>query len=219
VSDLPPLPPELDALVRAEANAPAGHPALKDAIRARVLSAVAGPPGGSGGATGGGGLVSAKGAVALALVIAGGTALLWPKPEPSTKPSPSAPAPVLSSQPIAPPAQAATPAPASQEVPAPTLAVKKAVVPAPPSEETLLRRAWSALARNDAHAARAALLEHERIYPQGDLAEERDALLIKALLALGDSSAARARASAFLESYPTSIHRTQAREAVSQEPP
>ncbi|MCA9519000.1 MAG: hypothetical protein KC635_28895, partial [Myxococcales bacterium] len=54
--------------------------------------------------------------------------------------------------------------------------------------------------------ALAALAEHARVFPAGQLAEERDLLRYRALRASGDAAAAQKAAAAFRERYPKSIH-------------
>ena len=66
------------------------------------------------------------------------------------------------------------------------------------------------LARADAaHGEPALVLEqaaqHRRLFPHGHLSEEREALAIRALLALGRDSEARERANAFRAAYPHSF--------------
>jgi hypothetical protein len=67
-----------------------------------------------------------------------------------------------------------------------------------------LERARSATARGDYKAALAAIAEHQREFPAGKLAEEREVLRIKSLLGLGLDDNARSAASAFRRNFPTS---------------
>ena len=83
--------------------------------------------------------------------------------------------------------------------------------PAPPkvrhdgsSERLLLDEARQALARGDAVASLRAIAEHERVAPEGALAEEREALAVQALAARGLPEA-RARAARFAAKYPQSL--------------
>lgn len=71
-------------------------------------------------------------------------------------------------------------------------------------ESLLIARAQSALARGRSAAALEALAEHEARFPDGQFAEEREALAVRALVAGGDLEAARARAAAFEAAYPRS---------------
>jgi outer membrane protein assembly factor BamD (BamD/ComL family) len=76
----------------------------------------------------------------------------------------------------------------------------------------------TALARGDSGAAYKAMLEHERRFPQGKLAEERDAIRIQALVGLGQPEAARLRADAFRKRYPESLLRPAVEHAVTENP-
>ena len=62
-----------------------------------------------------------------------------------------------------------------------------------------------ALARGSAADALAALEVHAREFPDGRLAEERDALRIHALASSGRREEAATRARAFRATYPSSI--------------
>jgi hypothetical protein len=75
----------------------------------------------------------------------------------------------------------------------------------PEAELALLRRALAAL---QAHPKQSLDLvaEHERLYAQGIFGQEREVIAIDALLALQQTSAAEARARAFLARYPRSAH-------------
>ena len=81
----------------------------------------------------------------------------------------------------------------------------------PPStlsaERTLLSRAQSALARGRPDEVMEAVDAHARRFPDGQLAEERRALAIQALMRQGRRDEARRRAREFLEDYPNSIFR------------
>lgn len=65
-------------------------------------------------------------------------------------------------------------------------------------EAALLRSAKAALARGDGASALTTLGDHERRFPHGTLAPERQASRVLALCALGRASEARAAASSFL---------------------
>jgi outer membrane protein assembly factor BamD (BamD/ComL family) len=71
-------------------------------------------------------------------------------------------------------------------------------------ESALIARAQSALARGEPALAIAALREHETRHPRGQLAEEREALWISALVGAGDGEGARARAARFRARHPGS---------------
>jgi hypothetical protein len=71
------------------------------------------------------------------------------------------------------------------------------------SEVQLITRAQALLDSQPA-AALAALLAHERLYPRGILAEERDVLRIDAEWGLGQRAAALSHARAFIRQFPRS---------------
>lgn len=74
-----------------------------------------------------------------------------------------------------------------------------------PSEQGFLDIARAAIVSGRSQAALDALDRHSRNFPNGELAEEREALAIQALAQLGDATATRTRAEAFRKSYPNSI--------------
>lgn len=83
------------------------------------------------------------------------------------------------------------------------------------AEQALLEQARAAVA-TDAAAARAPLTEHERRFPRGQLAEEREALLVLALARAGETTAARKRADRFFERWPSSLHAAMVHAALSR---
>jgi hypothetical protein len=91
---------------------------------------------------------------------------------------------------------------------------------APPveSESQRVARARAWLRSGDANRALQTLDALERDEPNGLLAQEREALAIEALAALGRRDAARARADAFLERYPRSPHVLAVRRAAGYLP-
>ena len=126
--------------------------------------------------------------------------------------------PTPSSHPVAPAVHVGTPALAPTPTPAP------ASIPAAPSTETqastvhrwsqsdavrdelrLLRRARSAVAREDFAAALPPIVEHARRFKNGRLAEEREALRVKALVGLGRTQDARRAAASFEARFPNSV--------------
>lgn len=86
------------------------------------------------------------------------------------------------------------------------------------AQQALLDRARSALARGDGGQALAALSEDARIHPASELSEEREALLIKSLIAAGDSASARVHAAAFGARYPRSLFLPSIRAALPENP-
>jgi hypothetical protein len=73
------------------------------------------------------------------------------------------------------------------------------------AEQALLDPARAELARGDGSGALARLELHERRFPGGALAQEREAMTIRALVLTGDRDRARARASTFRADYPDSL--------------
>jgi hypothetical protein len=72
-------------------------------------------------------------------------------------------------------------------------------------ERALLDAARSALSSGNAGSALERLLVHERRYPRGLLAEERESLTVQALAHTGAAEAARKRFAAFKRRFPASI--------------
>jgi hypothetical protein len=72
-------------------------------------------------------------------------------------------------------------------------------------ELALLQPAYHAVARRDFTSALAAIAEHQRRFASGQLAEEREALRVKALWGLGRRSEAERAAFAFREHFPHSV--------------
>lgn len=129
--------------------------------------------------------------------------------------------------PPAAPTDEPTPARTSDEPPSTTPAVElarpRAVRPAPrdteraetpaapnqaPTELTLLREARQLATSQPARALELCEV-HRRTYPTGVLSEERAAIEIEALVALGRRDEAARRAEAFLRRHPTSAHRAR----------
>jgi hypothetical protein len=72
-------------------------------------------------------------------------------------------------------------------------------------ERRLLDQARAALERGEPAVALSAAARHERQFPSGALAQEREAMAIRALVALGRTGEARARAARFHARYPDSV--------------
>ena len=68
----------------------------------------------------------------------------------------------------------------------------------------LLEPARASSVRGDYGAALSAIAKHQREFPNGQLAEEREALRVRALWGLGERPAAEAAAAAFRTRYPRS---------------
>jgi len=104
----------------------------------------------------------------------------------------------------------------SAPVPAGVTATDDASAAAPgPGEASLLRAARQALPTSPARTL-ALAEEHLRRYPHGILDQEREALRIEALVALGRMDDAEARAQAFAAAYPNSPHRGRIAHALAR---
>jgi hypothetical protein len=250
------LPPELESLVTAERNAPAGSAMDHRRIRARlgvglgVLGVTAGNSAASGGPAAGGAAAASATAVGGSLVAklvvvgfvlsaaTGGAYMLGRKhgSESAHRPAPVAVehsmhvdvdeqvredrevvAAVETPRASVPPdaVAPATEGEASQPDIA-TRPVRRALAhtepDAPrdnepsPAEAALIVAAWRAVDHRELVAATSALDEHERQFPGGLLAEERDALRVRALLLGGEQQQAEEHARGFLARYPGSVH-------------
>ncbi|WP_437877938.1 hypothetical protein [Sorangium sp. So ce513] len=134
-----------------------------------------------------------------------------------------APAPTIAAPEAAPAPEPAVAAPAPRrELPKNT----RPAAPAPAApidsdellrESRLIDRARAA-ATQDPGAALAAVQEHQREFPAGRLAEEREYVAIRALVRLGRVDEARARADAFLARYPSTSYADRVRRAVNAAP-
>jgi hypothetical protein len=74
-----------------------------------------------------------------------------------------------------------------------------------PSEGQLLSRAKALLSESPSKSL-ALLAQHERLYPDGVLAEEREVLKVRALQNTGRTDAAAKQAREFKKSHPDSVH-------------
>jgi hypothetical protein len=72
-------------------------------------------------------------------------------------------------------------------------------------ERALLDQAQRAMARGDAPASLVVLTAHGRRFPHGRLEEEREALAVKTLAALGRDGEAKARGARFRSRFPNSL--------------
>jgi hypothetical protein len=146
---------------------------------------------------------------ATACVLGAGYFVLAPaarEAKPASHSVATAPAVVQAPAPIAAPTpmlEAPVEAPVAAPVAAPTVREKPASKPlVRPSELELIHRAE----RAEPAAALAALRTHERLYPDGMLAQEREVLVIRSLLALSRRPDAEARAASMASRYPGSAH-------------
>lgn len=240
------LPDELAALFAAERTSPAGDPEARAKIHARLAGVVSLLPAKAAAATTGttaagttatsfgiaGKIISIVvlsvgiGVVATTVVKESGTVSsvelpagvlapvdAWAPQETlqvvQREPTPDIPAAVVAAPARVPPTRVAPTVSARATAPTPV---------APPlTEATLLRRAWAALANNDAPLSLALVGEAEQLHPNGALVEERTALRIQVLAKLGSLADARSAAETFITQFPHSVHRTRIERAVSSE--
>ena len=129
-------------------------------------------------------------------------------------PTVTVPAPAPEAPPLPPPAPMPQPETAQPETsPPPPPGRASAPEPRPlashdrglAAERKLVEMARSALARGHTGDALAALHRHARVFAKGQLAEERDSLLVQTLVAQGDFAKARNRAAHFHRHYPHSL--------------
>jgi hypothetical protein len=218
---LKPLDADLALLLKSETRA---TPA-PDAARARVLARVESTllAGGGGGGAHGGGAPTARqvgwsfarplSLVSALLVGGAGGALLTRALE-----RPPTPVIVYVSRPSSPGPSAPASLPASEgrmelpaSVPAPGISARAAASAPEPhagqlaQERALLDVARTALGRGEGEETLTALGKHEKRYPNGQLAEEREAIGIQALLLLARYDEARARGGRFRQRYPGSV--------------
>lgn len=227
-----PLPDELAQLFEAERSASVDDLASRPGVRAKVAATVGHAPLGAAGSFGAGKLLSI-----LALVVAagGGLAYMITRGEPeasrpasvqaSMVPEPAVertaaevtqiqatPAPVAGAPPTGP---AAKRVPAVQRAPVvvhrddPPADVVPAVRQPDPSQATLIREAWAAIASGESEHALELAQRDRDLHPDGALAEEREALAVQALANLVRDDEARGAATQFLAQHPASIHRAR----------
>jgi len=206
-------PDDLHALLASERDVPA---AARAEIRDRLAATIGVPPPAAVPRAG----LTAK-ALWTALAVVGVAAGVWwlahdpddgaPPPPPPLR---SAPAPIVAPAPP-PPHDAAPVMPVDEPAPAPA---KRPARVDGPSQSALIAQSWRALTRDDAAGALALLEEDRRRHPSGALAEEREALRVRVLRALGHHAEARTAATAFLARYPRSAHRRAVEAALEDAP-
>jgi hypothetical protein len=137
--------------------------------------------------------------------------------------SPAAPAPALTDS--APPAAVLPPAePAATEkrrpMPPPSAMPARArgATASVEAEMGLIGEAREALRSGEGARALLLLDEHAHRYPAGALGEERDAMRVASLCALGRVAEARAAASQFLRAFPESPHAARVRASCASDP-
>jgi hypothetical protein len=224
---VPPLSPEVQALLEKERAIPTQPPAVRQRALARARAAITAYPQRSARPRAAGSRMPHMAVrphrkrwfvatmLTCAAAAAAGTTAFQLRARFAGEPHHAAPA-------------ASRPAPAPRIVTAPVAAAdvpedvpdEEAPVLAPPAPRTgapapggdgarlelrLLRQARAAVARQDFGAALARIGEHARRFKDGRLAEEREALRVKALAGLGRSDEARRAAAAFKVRFPRSV--------------
>ncbi|WP_437736508.1 hypothetical protein [Sorangium sp. So ce1335] len=132
-------------------------------------------------------------------------------------------------EPVAAPEAAPAPEPARPAASVPRRELPRNTRPAAPAaaaasdSDELLRESKlidtaRAAAAQDPDAALAAVREHQREFPGGRLAEEREYVAIRALMRLGRVDEARARAASFLARYPSTPYAERVHRAVNAAP-
>jgi hypothetical protein len=209
--DLEPLDPELARLLEHERQRPPVSPATHDQLFSRVSSSLATAAAIGGVASAGAAAKAAAtktwlvalSAFAVGSALGAGAMLLRSSPEPKTitverRIEVPVPVTVVVSAPATPPSIA----------PSATVAPPVTAPPKPGSdaaEQLALEKIRSALKSGDSAAALAAVVEHEKKYPAGAHAEEREALAVQALARAGRTADAKARAERFHQRFPGSF--------------
>jgi hypothetical protein len=233
-NDLPPLDADVRTLVERTRGVPPAPEGARERVLAGVDAAVDSRSGGGPAASArhvpgpplAGGKVATL-AATFALGCAVG-ALVTKALGPGAKPAPPPERVVLverpAPEPVPPPD---SPAPLASALvadgPAPPRSGSSAKMAAPVldpllEERALLDGARAALERGEPEAALAATARHERRFPNGILAQEREAIAVRALLALGRAGAARTRADRFRARYPNSVLLPAIASAVGEAP-
>ena len=86
------------------------------------------------------------------------------------------------------------------------------------AERSLLEMARAALGRGQAERALAALRRHARQFPNGELTEEREGLLVQSLVGAQKYDQAREKADQFKKRYPRSLFAPVVNQAIGSIP-
>jgi len=234
-SPIEPLPDDIARLLAREKGAYPVDPDAQRAVLSRVERAIAlwgglgggggpaAPPGspGPGSVAAGVAKKSVVGkmiAVALVAFVGGGvtggafvkttTRLPAITPVAAIAPAASSPASAQAPEPLAPVAASPNAEPSSPPARASTAPKTTAAASTHGDlvrEREVLDVARAAIAHGQPQDAIAAMQEHARRWPNGALAEEREVVLIQALVAAGRGPEARARAARFYRTFPRSL--------------
>jgi hypothetical protein len=205
----PPLSPEVRALLDRERTVPPQPAAVRARALARARASLAA-----------GGAVSKppvrvrriRWAAAAALACAASAAVAAGAYEIRlrlARPPSDRPVPAVAAPPVRPPVRSVPAAPVADapaaEPARPIAAPRLSQAEALRAELRLLRPARAAVAREDFMAALPPIAAHARRFKDGRLAEEREALRVKALAGLGRTEEARRAAVAFRARFPRSV--------------
>jgi hypothetical protein len=201
--ELDPIDPNLGALFVAErvrSRAPAG-------TKARVLerldgSIAAGAATGVAGASLGAKLLPILGAFVVGGAVGGAAVAVARPPHVVYVDRPVPVASVVSSTVEPPPTIEIVTTPAVEKTAPSASAPQEGTLAA---ERAVLDVARSALARGDGAHALEAAERHGRMFPRGQMAEEREAIAVQALVRLGRVDEARARGDRFRSRFPNSV--------------
>ncbi len=206
-----PLAPEVSALLERERDIPAVSPWQRSRAVARARASLATPYVATTAASGAAPRTRWAAAAAAALVVSAAVGAaayelhVRKASRPETRPEVVAPVgDVVARAPAAEPSAVAV----GELVPRPMPAVDAPMssrAEAVRAELRLLRQARVAVARGDFAAALSPIAEHARRFKNGRLAEEREALRVKALAGLGRMEEARHAAVAFRARFPRSV--------------
>ncbi len=170
-----------------------------------------------------------------------GTTTPASSPTPASPPTP-APPPAVVAAPFAVPSPAAVPKPSRLErleptdgsvkgadvasgaktsAPAPVAplagrAKARRDAPDPDAERKLIEAARRSLVSGQARVALRRVREHRRKFRRGTLSQEREALWVRALVALGRTDQAKKRGAGFLKRFPRSLHRRAVQAALKR---
>ncbi len=220
MSELEPLDPELASLLDVERKRPPISPAARERLLGRIEASAAtvAVAGAAGTAAAKGKLVLvALSAFALGGLVGVGAMWLRPQPAPQTitvekRVEVPVPVTVVVSAPAAPPPVA----PSTSLAAPPTTPTVKSGSDA--AERALIEKIHSALGRGDPAGALAAVAEHEKQFPSGSHADEREALAVQALSRQGRMDEARTRADRFRKRFPGSFYKAIVDSAVGAKP-
>jgi hypothetical protein len=205
---IPPLDADVLAALRSSPPVP---PEVRARAKARLLDSIATAGGAAAGGTRGIGQAGAR-RVAIAFLggalVGGALHAAWMRP-PGAKviyvDRPAPPPPSVDLTPSRLPSSAPVPSSAPSAIPLPPSSAPTLRLSQLAAERAILDEARRALAQGDAGQALDRLERHRRMFSSPQLAEERDAMWIQALIKADRREEARARGEAFRKRYPDSL--------------